>query len=109
MPEKLPQSVRDQRHLNIPDDVHEPFKALCQVQGSTIAHEVRTMMRAKLADYRVFYAPLTDEPGAARVAWFECEEHNDVHLLGKDLAPFGCTPDKSRADRLEKLALAGNR
>ena len=107
MSEETPE---DRRTIRAPDELWKPFLALArvakQMDGSTW---LRELIQAQLADYGVFWAPEHKDidPEEKSIAWYECQEHGDVHRLvpnpddKRTHNPWGCSVMKSRQDRLD--------
>ena len=98
------------RTIRAPDAVWKPFLQLAQVAETLSGSDVlRRAMQEYLTRYRVFWAPEHPDidPEQKPVAWYECEEHQDVHRLvpttdERTRAPWGCSVTKSFQDRIEK-------
>lgn len=97
-----------------PDDTWKPFGALMPiVTGASASAALRKHIQDTLKEYRVFWAPehKAIDPDEKPVAWYECDECNDVHRLVPDPAdprqapPWGCSVLKAHQDRVEKAAV----
>lgn len=95
-----------------PDELWKPFLQLVPlVDQSNGSVRLRRFIQEYLDEYRVFWAAEAKEidPEKKPIAWYECDEHNDVHRLfpnpndERTHAPWGCSVLKARQDRIEKL------
>lgn len=93
------------RTIRAPDEIWSPFLQLAQAAEKLSGSDViRRQMQAYLKEYRVFWAPEHKDidPAEKHVAWYECDECNDVHRLSGRGAPWGCSVLKAHQDRLDK-------
>lgn len=107
-PQTMEQEASDKpRTIRAPDEIWLPFLQLAgaaeKLSGSDV---VRRQIQAYLDDYRVFWAPEHSniDPDQKPIAWYECDECDDVHRLSGRGAPWGCTVLKARQDRLDKAS-----
>jgi hypothetical protein len=97
------------RSLRIPDELWFPFLELVpQVEHTGASAQLRKMIQTYLANYKVFWAPEHPDidPQKQSIAWYECDECNDVHRLSGKGAPWGCSVVKAHDDRLKKAQVA---
>lgn len=100
------------RNFVAPDELWFPFLQLVPlVEQSNGSVRLRRFIQEFLDEYKVFWAPEDPkiDPEKKPVAWYECDECNDVHRLipnpndERTMPPWGCSVLKARQDRLEKL------
>lgn len=97
------------RPFRAEDGLWKPFvEATEAVEGMSAAAVLRRAIREYLDTYKIFWAPEhaaidhTETP----IAWYECDECDDVHRLNGKGAPWGCSVTKAHQDRLDKAASA---
>jgi len=95
------------RPFRAPDDLWKPFVELARVAERLSGADVlRRLMQEFLDKYRVFWAPEHEavDPTMPMIAWYECDECDDVHRLSGEHAPWGCSVVKALQDREAKAA-----
>lgn len=95
------------RHFRAPDDLWKPLVEVAKTAEKLSAADIlRRLMADYLQDYRVFWAPEHPDVDSEQrpVAWYECNECDDVHRVSGVGAPWGCSVVKARQDRLDKAA-----
>lgn len=98
------------RTIRMDTEIWTPFLALCrEVERTSGSSVLRQWIQEWLESYGVFMAPEVAEidPERKPVPWFECETHQCAHRLSGLGVPWGCSPAKSRADRLERQRREG--